>query len=339
MSEQSVKLSLPYIQPAQAQKHVTHNSALERLDVLVQPNVLSHSEQIPPVSPAEGDSYIVPSGAQGAWAGHVHEVTWYQNGNWTFLPPGLGWMIYVADLAQPLWWNGSAWGAVGWSDLPGVGIGTGPDAGNPLAVAAPASLFSHAGAGHQVKVNKAAAAETASLLFQSDWQGHAEMGLVGDQHFVIKVSADGGTWAEALRFDPTSGHTSGAAVQSDPMDDTMGRLLSMGAFGLGTRLRSVQVEVANDSAVQVPLVSAGGIVSVSAQADRSHSALVVYDQTSAPRMDGIWQGTHCVLDSSGAVLSGTTGGAEKTTLSILAVGGLQIENRSGQSQNYHVTCL
>ncbi len=34
MSENSPLLDLPLIQPAQAQKHVTHNEALERLDVL-----------------------------------------------------------------------------------------------------------------------------------------------------------------------------------------------------------------------------------------------------------------------------------------------------------------
>lgn len=36
MSGLSPGLGLPYLQPSQAQKHVTHNAALQRLDQLVQ---------------------------------------------------------------------------------------------------------------------------------------------------------------------------------------------------------------------------------------------------------------------------------------------------------------
>lgn len=65
-------------------------------------------------------------------------------------------------------------------------------------MAAPAVLFTHAGAGQQLKLNKAAATDTASLLFQSGWTGHAEMGLAGNNAFSIKVSPDGATWATGL---------------------------------------------------------------------------------------------------------------------------------------------
>ena len=36
MPELSANLSLPFLMPAQAQKHVTHNEALQVLDALVQ---------------------------------------------------------------------------------------------------------------------------------------------------------------------------------------------------------------------------------------------------------------------------------------------------------------
>ncbi len=54
------------------------------------------------------------------------------------------------------------------------------------------------GAGHQLKINKAAAADTASLLFQSNWSGRAEMGLAGNDAFSIKVSGDGASFVTAL---------------------------------------------------------------------------------------------------------------------------------------------
>jgi hypothetical protein len=79
-----------------------------------------------------------------------------------------------------------------------VGIGATADATNRLAVAAPATLLTHAGAGHQLKLNKAAPGDTASLLFQTGWSGRAEMGTAGNDSLSIRVSADGAAWATAL---------------------------------------------------------------------------------------------------------------------------------------------
>ena len=51
------------------------------------------------------------------------------------------------------------------------------DATNRLSINAPASLFNNAGAGHQVKLNKAAATHTGSFLFQTGFSGRDEFGL------------------------------------------------------------------------------------------------------------------------------------------------------------------
>jgi hypothetical protein len=79
------------------------------------------------------------------------------------------------------------------------------DATNRLSLNAPASLFNHAGAGHQIKVNKAAATDTGSFLFQTGFSGRAEFGLTGSDDFQIKVSGDGATWFNALQLERTSG--------------------------------------------------------------------------------------------------------------------------------------
>jgi microcystin-dependent protein len=54
-------------------------------------------------------------------------------------------------------------------------------------------------------VNKETDGDTASLLFQSAWSGRAEIGLAGDTDFVVKVSADGSAWTEAIRVDKDTG--------------------------------------------------------------------------------------------------------------------------------------
>ncbi|MBD3768943.1 MAG: DUF2793 domain-containing protein [Rhodobacterales bacterium] len=65
----SAHLGLPYLQPSQAQKHVTVNEALERIDALVQLSVISCPTDVAGLSPTEGDRYIVPASATAAWSG------------------------------------------------------------------------------------------------------------------------------------------------------------------------------------------------------------------------------------------------------------------------------
>lgn len=63
----SPNLSLPYIMPAQAQKHVTHNLAIEMLDALVQLNVTDLEATEPPIAPFDGQVVVVGAGATGGF--------------------------------------------------------------------------------------------------------------------------------------------------------------------------------------------------------------------------------------------------------------------------------
>jgi hypothetical protein len=102
-------------------------------------------------------------------------------------------------------WKDGVWQAADFDNLSGVGINASADAVNRLAVSAAATLLNHEGAGHQVKINKAAAGDTTSLLFQTGFSGRAEMGTAGSDDFAIKVSADGVAWATALSVDAGTG--------------------------------------------------------------------------------------------------------------------------------------
>ena len=57
---------LPLIASNQAQKHITHNEALVKVDAIIQLAVISQTLTSPPGSPAEGDRYIIASGATAA---------------------------------------------------------------------------------------------------------------------------------------------------------------------------------------------------------------------------------------------------------------------------------
>jgi hypothetical protein len=210
MSDTTTHLGLPYLLAAQAQKHVTHNEALRLLDAMVQLSVLDRTRTAPPASPADGDRHLVASGATGLWTGWDLNIAFWIDGAWMRLVPRVGWQVWVADEGVPLVWTGSAWQDVADRPLqvPRIGVNASSDNTNRLSVSAPATLFTHAGAGHQLKLNKAAATDTASLLFQTGFSGRAELGTAGSDDLSIKVSPDGATWHTAIATDHATGAVS-----------------------------------------------------------------------------------------------------------------------------------
>lgn len=115
-------LSLPLLQPAQAQKHVTVNEALVRLDALAQLCLASVTTVAPPGLPAEGAAYGVPAGAADAWAGRDGQVAVHSAGGWVFLPARRGWRAMVLDAGAPAIFDGTGW-RLGAGTLGGSGAG------------------------------------------------------------------------------------------------------------------------------------------------------------------------------------------------------------------------
>ena len=111
-------LSLPLLQPSQAQKHVTVNEALVRLDGLSQLVVQSQTVVDPPVSAADGLVWAVPAGAVNAWGGQDGLLALSDNGGWVFITPRVGWRAWVADESIAAIWDGTTWSAGGVSLSP-----------------------------------------------------------------------------------------------------------------------------------------------------------------------------------------------------------------------------
>lgn len=199
-AEQTPCLALPYLAAGQAQKHVTLNESLRRLDALVQLSVRSRQLASPPAVPTSGMRYLVAAGATAGWAGLEGRIVSWDDGGWLVLTANPGWLLWVEDEARLLAFTSSGWvpahGPL--QNLPMLGIGTQADAGNRLAVRGGATLLTHEGGGHQLKLNKAAPGQTASLLFQTNWGGRAEIGTAGNDSLSVKLSADGSSWLTAL---------------------------------------------------------------------------------------------------------------------------------------------
>lgn len=204
MSETTTRLDLPFIMPAQAQKHVTHNEALQRLDAVVQLVVDSEAGD-PPESPSEGQILWITDPAGGAFTGRARTLAVRQDGAWAFIAPKTGWIAVFRDSAMVKIFDGSDWqspalpGAV---TLDRLGISGTPDGYNRLLVQSPGSLFNHGGDSHRMSINKASTGDTASLVFQSNWQGRTEMGLAGEDRFSLKMYGDITGWRQAIGISP-----------------------------------------------------------------------------------------------------------------------------------------
>ena len=207
MPDTSPILALPYILPSQAQKHVTHNEALRHLDAIVQLVVISAQFTTPPVNPDSGDRYVVATGATGDWEGQDGAIAVADVSGWLFYAAQSGWRADDLSTGGQIRFDGSVWTPVT-PQLDGIaklGIGTSADTTNPLAVAGQATLLTHDGADHRLKINKALPADTASLVFQTGWSGRAELGITGNDDFSVKVSTDGSNFKQALVLDRNTG--------------------------------------------------------------------------------------------------------------------------------------
>ncbi len=202
---ESPNLNLPYLQPNQAQKHVTLNEALRRLDAVVQLSCESRA-MLPPPDAAEGACYIVPASATGDWAGHADAIAALQDGAWAIISPKEGWAAWVRDEARLLVFTGAGWSpALMCDEVQRLGVGAAPDPAHALNVAGHSALFSHAGNSHRLVVNRAGPTDTASLIFQTGFAAGAEIGLAATNDLSVKIAAGDGTLATGLTLKAGTG--------------------------------------------------------------------------------------------------------------------------------------
>jgi hypothetical protein len=320
------RLNLPFIAPQQAMKHITHNEALQLLDALVQPVVLSRSVTAPPGTPAEGDGYIVPAGATGAWADREGDIALYYAGYWRFIAPAEGWTAYVRDSGDFVVFRAEHWTSFvsnGGSSIASFGINTDADDTNRLAVASAAVLFTHDGAGHQLKVNKASAGDTASLLFQTAYSGRAEMGLAGDDNWHLKVSADGANWHDALLANASTGALTAPATLAAP------RFTANGAPGGGWTLDTTSAPITLAAGATLAFAPGSGLILVNDQSTTGSCALFLVGANSVVLLG----------QSSAGFIAGTPAAGQTGVFYNTATSSYAIKNNFTTSSTYGIAMI
>jgi hypothetical protein len=109
MTDTSDRLALPLIAPGQAQKEMTHNEALARLDIMVQPVVQAVAPASLPTNPILGQCWIVGVAATGAWAGRDGALAAWTAGGWRFVAPFEGMTVWSIADAMVVIRRGTNW--------------------------------------------------------------------------------------------------------------------------------------------------------------------------------------------------------------------------------------
>lgn len=209
MTDFSPNLQLPYLLSSQNQKHLILNESLLKLDNLVMMKIISNIITSPPAMPNEGDKYIIPSSANGEWQNKTNMIAIFNNSSWDYIDPNDGFLAYLESEKQYISFFDNEWKFLpieisNFQNLPLIGIGTNADINNPISAKINNALFSakyinENGNGEiRYLLNKEDISKTASYIFQNNWSGRAEFGLIGDDNFSIKLSQNGIDWKHAL---------------------------------------------------------------------------------------------------------------------------------------------
>ena len=105
----STRLALPLISSGQAQKEITHNEALQAIDIALSACVEELPRLAAPTNPVEGSCYIVAAGAPGAWSGHDGEFACMTAGGWRFCRAVEGQSAYIRSTGTFGLFRQNAW--------------------------------------------------------------------------------------------------------------------------------------------------------------------------------------------------------------------------------------
>jgi hypothetical protein len=95
----SSRFGLPLLYVGQAQKEAWINEAIARIDSLLHCSVEVERAD-PPASPANGEAWIVASGATGSWTGKDAMIAARQADNWLFIPVRDGMRVFDRSTRQ-----------------------------------------------------------------------------------------------------------------------------------------------------------------------------------------------------------------------------------------------
>jgi hypothetical protein len=107
------RLGAPELATSQTNKEETVNEQIRYLESAAGHFIFKDRDlSTPPVSPADGDCYLVKATGTGTWAGQDGKVAYFLNTAWVFITPREGFTAWVNDEDVFIGYDGAAWNVI-----------------------------------------------------------------------------------------------------------------------------------------------------------------------------------------------------------------------------------
>jgi hypothetical protein len=109
--DSTARHSLPNLYVGQAQKELTHNEALARIDALLHPAVEAQIA-VPPTGLSESNDglcWLIASAATGLWEGRSGQIARWSAGSWRYIMPVEGMSLWLSSSEKRLFYIAGAW--------------------------------------------------------------------------------------------------------------------------------------------------------------------------------------------------------------------------------------
>jgi hypothetical protein len=107
------RLGAPELATSQTNKEETVNEQIRYLESAAGHFIFKDRDlSTPPVSPADGDCYLVKATGTGTWAGKDGKVAYFLNTAWVFITPREGFTAWVNDEDVFVGYDGSLWNTI-----------------------------------------------------------------------------------------------------------------------------------------------------------------------------------------------------------------------------------
>lgn len=109
MSDETPRLKLPELVDGQELDAMTINDALIGLDALTDICLKGQFVNTPPLSPADGDTYLLGAAPTGAWNGRAFKIACCLDGGWRFYTPFDGLRVFAGTTNATLIYLNGSW--------------------------------------------------------------------------------------------------------------------------------------------------------------------------------------------------------------------------------------
>jgi hypothetical protein len=201
--DQTPRLGLSMMLASQADKHVTLNMALEKLDALIGVQAITRALTQPIAAAEAGDIFLLSNSGQGVWSGYPKgTLAYYSEAGWTCVGAPNGTLLFVLDEGITLLKKEGDWVPLG-SQLGSIAIGMAPAPDAPMTVAGPGMKLVAKETGPDAgsvsaRLSRTTQTGQSTIIHETLGAARFKAGLIGSNAYKIQACDANSVWNDAV---------------------------------------------------------------------------------------------------------------------------------------------